>query len=48
MGIRFFDIMVNKALEQKIGDHMWLYYLGYWTEKIVNNIKYNNDRDTGM
>lgn len=43
MGIRFFDIMVNKALEQKIGDHMWLYYLGYWTEKIVNNIKYNNE-----
>lgn len=43
IGIRFFGIMVNKALEQNIGNHMWLYYLGYWTEKIINNLEYTND-----
>ena len=43
MGIRFFDVMVKKALEQNTPDHMWLYYLGYWTERICKNIKYTDN-----
>jgi hypothetical protein len=42
-GIRFFDVMVKKSLEQNTPDHMWLYYLGYWTERICKNIKYTDN-----
>jgi hypothetical protein len=39
VGIRFFDIMVRKAIIQNITDHMWLYYLPHFTEKICANFK---------
>jgi len=42
-GIRFFDYMVKTALEQNTADHMWLYYVGYFVEKMLRNIKYEED-----
>lgn len=40
IGIRFFDYMVRTALEQNTADHMWLYYVGYFVEKMLRNIEY--------
>jgi hypothetical protein len=36
-GIRFFDIMVAKAIHQNIEWHMWLYYFDHWTDRICRN-----------
>jgi hypothetical protein len=43
LGHNFFRIMVNHALEQNVGDHMWLYYFQYWIEEIIDNIQYENN-----
>lgn len=43
IGIRFFDYMVSSALEQNTADHMWLFYLGAWSERICDNIVYEDD-----
>ncbi len=40
IGIRFFDYMVKTALKQNTADHMWLYYVGYFVEKMLRNIEY--------
>lgn len=39
VGIRFFDLMVRKAIVQNITWHMWLYYFPHITEKICANYK---------
>jgi hypothetical protein len=39
-GIKFFEIMINRALEQNIQDHMWLMYFEYWVEHILDNINF--------
>jgi hypothetical protein len=38
-GIFFFDALVRRAIEQRFAWHMWLYYLSYWIEGIVENAK---------
>ena len=40
MGIRFFEVMVNESLEKNTADHMFLNYLGFFSEKILKNISY--------
>ena len=42
VGIRFFDIMVSKALLQNITWHMWLYYFPHFSERIVRNLNPND------
>jgi hypothetical protein len=42
-GIRFFDIMVSKAIHQNIKWHMWLYYFEHWTERICRNYNPNQN-----
>lgn len=42
-GIRFFEVMVNEALEQSTADHMFLNYTGFFAEKILKNISYEDD-----
>ncbi len=37
VGIRFFDIMVTRAVYQGVKSHMWLYYFHHFVEKIVKN-----------
>jgi hypothetical protein len=37
VGIRFFDIMISRALYQGITWHMWLYYFTHFTKRIVRN-----------
>lgn len=37
LGIKFFDIMVTRALYQGLEDHMWLQYLHLFVKKIVQN-----------
>jgi len=44
-GIRFFDVMVNKALNQNTANHMWLYYQQYFVEKILKNISYEPEAE---
>ncbi|SBS35879.1 hypothetical protein MAQ5080_03297 [Marinomonas aquimarina] len=41
IGVRFFDIMVSKALYQDIKWHMWLYYYSYFANRIIRNLSPN-------
>lgn len=43
IGLEYFDFMIKEALIQNIEDHMWLYYLRYWTEQIVSKLRYDPD-----
>lgn len=36
-GIWFFDVMVRAALEQDVHDHMWLYYLPIFVDRLEAN-----------
>ena len=37
-GVRFFDIMVSRALVLNVQWHMWLYYFHYFTDKALRNL----------
>ena len=37
-GVRFFDIMVSRALVLNVQWHMWLYYFRYFTDKVLRNL----------
>ncbi|MCK5040003.1 MAG: hypothetical protein KAR87_03480 [Candidatus Aenigmarchaeota archaeon] len=43
-GIRYFNVMIMEALKQNNSHHMWIFYLQYWTRKIVKNIKYEDEK----
>ena len=45
VGIRFFGIMVSRALHQNINWHMWLYYYVHFTRKIVDNYQPHSSVD---
>ena len=41
VGIRFFDIMVSKAIDQNIQWHMWLYYFTHITDRVCRNYHFD-------
>lgn len=44
-GIKFFDMMVTRALYQGLEDHMWLEYLHLFVKKIVQNYNPHSSAD---
>jgi len=45
IGIQFFDIMVSRAIYQRLDDHMWLSYLENFVDEILKLINRNPDAD---
>lgn len=38
IGIEFFDFLIRESLLEQIPWHMWLYYLGFWCDELVEKI----------
>lgn len=47
-GLRFFDVMATAAIWQGIHHHMWVFYLGLMTERIVKNYRPTSGPNTSV